>query len=64
MQVRNLRTGVISDYPEKTARWLISTGSCEAVKRPPAMPPAAPEATAVAAPAKRSYKRKDLKAEG
>ena len=72
MRVRNIRTGVESEYPERQAQWLISTGRCEAVRpkrekpvQKPIEPQAAkPKATEETTPktAKQTYQTKDLKA--
>lgn len=53
MRVRNKRTGIEGDYPERQAKWLVSTGRCELVK-----PKAKPKPKA-----KQGYKTKDMKAE-
>lgn len=74
MRVRNIRTGVEGEYPERQARWLISTGRCEAVRPKRAKPVQKVAAPQVAQPkvtepketkpktTKQTYQTKDLKA--
>lgn len=58
MRIRNKRTGVEGDYPEKQAKWLIATGRCEKVQK---IAPAkkAPDNTTKRA----TYQTKDMQAD-
>lgn len=57
MRVRNIRTGIESDYPARQAQWLIQTGRCEAVK------PVKSRDTGVKATKRATYQTKDMQAD-
>lgn len=66
MRIRNKRTGIEGDYPERTAKWLIAGGRCEEVKPEKKVRAAKPEKTSESGePPKKSqtYQTRDLKAD-
>ncbi|MBV2181690.1 MAG: hypothetical protein KUL86_10725 [Castellaniella sp.] len=69
MRVRNIRTGVETDYPKRQALWLIGMGKCEEVKPAKRADVAVQESPAskeivAAKPSKRQkYQTKDMKAD-
>lgn len=59
MRVRNIRTGVETEYPKRQAMWLIGIGKCEEVR--PEKKPAVK--TADSEKKSQTYQTKDLKAD-